>query len=164
MVSTTELEPGPLALPHPADDAVVALAESASRHLCILSPTLAPALFDREALVSALSGLARRSRQTEIRILVSDTRALTGRGHRLLELSRRLPSAIHLHLLAEHPQWQGQTLVLRDRDGYFYLPDDSAQQGFYEPEDRARTSQHSELFQNLWRYSAPDPDLRALSV
>jgi hypothetical protein len=148
--------------PHPFDELAIALAESAARYVCILSPALDPEAFDNADLVGALSALARSSRQTQIRILVSDTRKLVGRGHRLLELARRLSTSIHIRKLAEHPDWNGETIVIRDRDGVLYKPGGSDHDGFYEPDSRASTQGHLELFDELWRYSVEDPDLRNL--
>ena len=111
-----------VAYPHPFDEMAVALCRSASRYICILSPYLDHAVFDNEELASALSALARSTRQTEVRILIADSRAVVGRGHRLLQLCRRLPSAIQIRRLQEHPDWNGQTVVIRDRDGVLYKP------------------------------------------
>ena len=153
-----------VAYPHPFDDLAVALCQSATRYVCILSPRLDAAAFDRDALATALSALARSSRQTEVRILVADTRGLVGRGHRLLQLARRIPSLVQIRRLSDHPDWNGQTVVVRDRDGVLYKPGGSDHDGFYEPESRASTEKHLELFEELWRYSVQDPELRNLSV
>ena len=153
-----------VAYPHPFDDLAVALCQSATRYVCILSPRLEAAAFDRDALATALSALARSSRQTEVRILVADTRGLVGRGHRLLQLARRIPSLVQIRRLSDHPDWNGQTVVVRDRDGVLYKPGGSDHDGFYEPESRASTEKHLELFEELWRYSVQDPELRTLSV
>ncbi|TDG13847.1 hypothetical protein E2F43_10095 [Seongchinamella unica] len=153
-----------VAYPHPFDDLAVTLARSASRYICILSPRLDRAAFDREELSAALSTLARSSRQTEVRILVADTRGLVGRGHKLLELARRMPSLVQIRCLKEHPDWNDQTIVIRDRDGVLFKPGGSDHDGFYEPQSRASTQQHLELFDQLWRYSVQDPELRSLSV
>ncbi len=150
--------------PHPFDELVVELAASAARYLYILSPGLDHAVFDREPLVGALSRLARSSRQTEVRLLISDSRALLARGHRLLALSRRIPSVIHLRRLSDHPEWVGQTVVIRDRDGLLFKPGDARNEAFYEPASRAAVQPQLELFEDLWRYSDQDPDLRTLRV
>ncbi|MFK7976811.1 MAG: hypothetical protein AB8C02_11790 [Halioglobus sp.] len=142
----------------------ITLCESASRYIDILSPALDHAAFDSAELSSALSALARRSRQTRVRILVQDARNVVSRGHQLLALARRLPSTVHIQVLAEHPDWNGQTVVLRDRDGVLYRPAESDNKGFYEPDSRASTQRHLELFEELWRYSVQDPQLRALHL
>lgn len=150
--------------PQPFADYLVTLCESAARHITIMSPRLDAAAFDRAELADALSALARRSRQTQIRILVQDPRDMVTRGHRLLTLARRLPSTVKLQVLAEHPDWRGQTVATRDRNGVLYHPHDGDDAGFYEPDSRASTARHLELFDNLWRYSVQDPQLRSLHL
>ena len=150
--------------PHPFDELAVQLCDSASRYICILSPALDHEAFNNQALVDAISALARRSRQTQVRILISDSRKVVGTGHRLLLLARRLPSTVHIHQLAEHPDWNGETIVIRDRDGVLYKPGSSDHEGFYEPDSRASTQRHLDLFEDLWRHSAQDAELRSLSL
>ena len=93
--------------PHPFDDLAVELCQGAARNICILSPGLDHAAFDNSGLADAVSTLARRGSQSQVRILISDSRSLVGRGHRLLQLARRLPSIVHLQKLDEHPDWIG---------------------------------------------------------
>lgn len=153
-----------VAYPHPFDELAVALCDTALRHFCILSPGLDHNVFDNTALADGLTALIRRSRQTSVRILIADSRTLVSRGHRLLNLARRLPTAIQLQKLAEHPDWKGETVVIRDHDGVLYKPGGSDHDGFYEPESRASTRRHLELFEDLWRHSAQDIELRTLSL
>lgn len=142
----------------------VELVASASRHIDILSPTLDHDVFDRRELSEALAQLARRGRESRIRILVSDSRAIVQRGHRLLQLSRRLPSSVKLHTLAEHPDWKNETIVIRDRDGVLYKPGDADHEGFFEPDSRASAQKHADLFEELWRHSAEDIEFRSFSL
>lgn len=155
---------GKVGYPSPFDTLVVTLAESAARYLYILSPHLDHVVFDNADLVSALSELARRSRQTEIRILLCDTRGLVARGHRLLTLARRIPSTVRIQTIEHHPQWRGQTVVIRDRNGLLYKPADSNSDAFYQPDSRAETQPYLELFEELWRHSEQNPELRSLSL
>ncbi|NND68819.1 MAG: hypothetical protein HKN19_14615 [Halioglobus sp.] len=162
-MSASEFTTG-IEYPHPFDDYAVELAQSASRYLCILSPALDHAAFDNAALASAIGALARDSRQTGIRILIQDARPLVNRGHRLLELSRRMPSKVELRKLPEHPDWRGETIVIRDRDGVLYRPAGSEERAFYEPDSRASTQRHADLFEDLWRHGTRDTELRALLI
>jgi hypothetical protein len=150
--------------PHPFDELAVELCQGAGRNICILSPCLEHAAFDNSGLADALSTLARRGSQTQVRILISDSRSLAGRGHRLLQLARRLPSIVHLQKIAEHPDWNGETIVIRDRDGVLYKPGGSNHEGFYEPNSRASTQRHLDLFEELWRHSVQDTELRSLTL
>ncbi len=150
--------------PHPFDEYVVELARSASRYLCILSPALDYKVFDNESLADAIGALARDSRQTSIRILIQDARPLVTRGHRLLELSRRMPSKVELRKLPEHPEWRAETIVTRDKDGVLYRPGGSEERAFYEPDSRASTQRHIDLFDGLWRHGTRDAELRSLHL
>lgn len=150
--------------PHPFDELAVDLCTSARRYLRILSPDLDHEVFDTEALREAISGLARRSRYTEVRILVSDTRAIVQRGHRLLELARRIPSLVHIQVLSKHPDLNDDVMVIRDRDGLLFKPGDSEHQGIYEPDSRAITEEYVEKFDDLWERSLPDVELRRLGL
>ena len=150
--------------PSPFAELAVALCADAIREVRILSPQLDHRVFDNAELVSALSALARRSRQAKVRILISDSRHVVSRGHRLLQLARRLPSSVHIQRLAEHPDWNGETIVTRDLNGVLYKPGGSDHEGFYQPGSAASARRHLELFDELWRHSAPDIELRSLSL
>lgn len=150
--------------PSPFNEHALALTSSARRHLYILSPTLDYRVFDSSELATALTTLARDSRQSEIHILIADPRPLVQRGHRLLALARRLPSKLHLRVLAEHPQWRGETLVIRDHDGVLYHPGEGARAGFCEADSRASTRAYLELFRELWRQGREDSELRSLQL
>lgn len=150
--------------PEPFHAYALALCETASRYIYIMSPELDHRAFDHDDLVTALSAVARSSRQTEVRILISDSRKIVANGHRLLQLARRLPSTVHLQKLAQHPDWNGETIVIRDRNGVLYKPGGSDHQGFYEPDSRSSTLRHIELFEELWRYSIKDTELRTLHL
>jgi hypothetical protein len=150
--------------PVPFDQFAVSLCRGASRYVCILSPQLDHAAFDNCDLVEALSALARSSAQTQVRILINDPRQLVTRGHQLLQLARRLPSTVLLRKLAEHPSWNNETVVIRDRDGVLYKPGGADHDAFYEPDSRATTRRYLELFDELWRFSEEDAALRTLSI
>jgi hypothetical protein len=150
--------------PSPFDELTVKLAEDAARYINILSPTLDHRVFDNPELVLALSKLARSSRQTQIRILIADSRGLVARGHRLLELARRIPSSVLIQKIEHHPSWKGQTAVIRDRDGLLLKPGDTNTQAFYQPDSRPAAQAHLELFEELWRYSEQDPELRSMAL
>lgn len=152
---------GGVTYPQPFADYAVALAQSARRSLCLLSPALDHRVFDRQPLVDALSQLARDSRQSEVRILVSDWRPMVQRGHRLLALARRLPSSVRLQQLTEHPDWKGETLLIRDRSGLLWQPGESDKSGFWQPDSAAEVRPYLDRFEELWRHSATHVEFRS---
>lgn len=155
---------GDITYPQPFADYAVALCRAARRSLCLLSPALDHRVFDRQALVDALSELARGSRQSEVRILVNDWRPMVQHGHRLLTLARRLPSSVHLQQLSEHPDWKGETLLIRDRSGLLWQPGEGGKSGFWQPDSPAETRPYLDLFKELWRHSAPHMEFRSMRL
>jgi predicted GNAT family N-acyltransferase len=154
----------PVRYPRPFGELLLALAGSARRQFAVLSPQLDPLVFEEPELLSALTALRRSHRDARIRLLVADGRALTVRGHRLLELARRLPSAIALRELEEHPAWPGDTLVLRDSDGLLWHAADSPDAGRYDPADRPGGARALDRFELLWQQGRVLPDFRALHL
>lgn len=150
--------------PQPFAQLAVAQARVARREIRILSPTLDPRVFEQDDLLSALRALLRRGRLSKVQIIVGDARSITQRGHRLLNLARRLPSGIEIRRLAEHPDWNGDTQIICDRDSLLALPGDMSAPGFYRPDDRARCATAIGRFEDLWRASVTDPEFRALSL
>lgn len=150
--------------PHPFDQLAVELCDSARRYIRILSPTLDREVFDNAQLCDAISKLARRSRHSEIRILVNDSRPIVEHGHRLVTLAQRIPSLIHIQRLSDHPQMNDDTMVIRDSDGLLFKPAGSDHQGFYEPDSKARVASYVERFDELWERSGPDINLRQMRI
>lgn len=150
--------------PEPFATLAIELAKTASRHLRIYSYRLDHNVFDSALLAAAMGELARRGRYSEIKILVSDARPMVQRGHRLLQLSRRLSSSISIRVLAEHPELPEATYVVRDTDGILYKPDDIGRPGFFEPNSRASAKKFIEGFDALWRWGERDPRLRQLTL
>jgi predicted GNAT family N-acyltransferase len=154
----------PVYQPEPFATLFLSLARSARRQLAILSPSLDPSQFEPPGVTEALTALCRQTREAEVRILVADGRALTARGSGLLALARRLPSKLFLRELPEHPQWPGDSCVLRDRDGLLALPADPLSGGSYHPDDRPRVAQELDRFDTLWRQGQETAELRALHI
>ena len=153
-----------LGYPHPFASLAVQLAATADRHLRVFSPALDHEVFDGTAMFSALAGVARRSRLSEVRILVTDTRPLVKRGHRLVTLARRLPTSVMVRQIQDYPDLAAETYVLRDDDGILYAPADAEREGFYEPGSRASTRKFIDRFDLLWERARPDPELRILGI
>lgn len=150
--------------PSPFDEAAAELCRDARRYVAIMSPELDPAAFDSDAFADALRKLLLESAQSEVRILVQTSAGLLGRGHRLLQLARRMPSRVHIRRLGEHPEWEGETVIVCDRNSALFKPAGSVDKAFREVDVRPTAERKLELFDNLWRYSEEDPDLRALAI
>lgn len=150
--------------PQPFGQLAVAQARHCRRELAILSPTLDRRVFNNEDFSAAVRTLLRRGRHSRVRILVQDVRAIVEYGHGLLELARRLPSGIEMRKLAEHPAWNGSTLVLRDRNTLLAHPGGETNPGIYLPGERGQCDSALSRFEDLWRSGVQDAEFRSLSV
>ena len=150
--------------PEPFATLLLSLARSTRRQLAVLSPSLDRSLFEPPGLREAITVLCRQTREAEVRILVADGRALTARGSALLQLARRLPSKLSFRELPEHPEWPGDSCVIRDRDGLLTLPAEPQSPGSYHPGDRPRVAGELDRFDTLWRLGQETAELRALHI
>jgi hypothetical protein len=149
--------------PQPFADLAIALCDASSRELRIISPDLDHAVFDRREFAEALSALARRNRNSRIRILIKDSRAMVSRGHQLLSLARRLPSSVAIRKLEHHPEIKGETILLGDNSSLLFMPADQ-DGGYYHPDSRASAQPYIDRFDALWERGTEDPEFKQLSL
>ena len=175
-VAPAEVRPEPAAAPDDPPRLVADSGENACaaglleclarprRQLVLLSPLLDPFLFDRPEVADALSQFVRSARAARVQILIRDSTLIVARGHRLIELARRLDSRIEIRKLPEDAGTRELSFATWDNRGYWMLPDYREHQGlrnFYDPVQAERLS---DQFARLWVRSAPDPELRLLRL
>jgi len=145
-------------------DALQKVIESASRRLLILSPYLDHELFDKEPLIAALSALARSAPRVEIRILIFDSKPMVDRGHRIVELARRLDEKIKIQVLRESPGAKTSSYVCADLDGYWLLPAYDKHDGVADLANPVTCKRLTEVFNLAWAKSVEDNELRTLRI
>ncbi len=144
--------------------ATLELVSRARRNLVILSPDLEPALFNNRPFVEAISSLARRHRKSEIRILLASSEAIVRQGYRLVDLSQRLTSAIHIRVMpADYSEFNGAFLVA-DYRGVLYRKVAGYYTGCVNFEAPLKARQLLETFEMFWTKSELDPELRSLHL
>jgi hypothetical protein len=111
-----------------------------------------------------LSDLARSTRDSQVQILITNSQLIQQKGHRLLDLSRRLPSSVHFHITKVPEALAGKMLVLADHDGVLYMPNINDGRVRFEPSDRPLCMRLIEAFDRVWQRSEEDPNLRELGI
>ncbi len=141
------------------------LAGQARHQLRLFSHRLASELFDQAAFIEALRQLATERPRSRIRLLFSESDALTSSGHRLPRLAQRLPSRLQLQRVDEEYRDEADNFLLADEAGCLYLADwrDNAR-ARVNFNDRLRARELGERFETLWEHSHPDPALRRLPL
>lgn len=145
-------------------DALQTLVQECRRDLAIYSPDLTPGLYDSPGLERALLALARRHRQTRVRLLVDQTQDLVERSHSLVRLAQRLPSKIALRRTTEELETSAPAFALGDRHLLFYQSDLETFQGVLDLEAGPRVNQLRDAFDRAWNSAEEDPRLRQLAL
>jgi hypothetical protein len=139
-----------------------ALATQARRALLLHTEDLEAAVYDNSAFLDGVSRLARARSQSRIWILIQDARKTLLRGHRLIEIARRLSSSIQLRRPA--PQYRGfhESLLLADGCGYLRRPIAARFEGTANFHDPGKVVDWEQYFTQVWERSEPDEEIRRL--
>ncbi len=140
------------------------IVDCAQRRLLILSPYLDHELFDRQTIADAISTLARSAPKVEVRILIFDSKPLVDRGHRLMNLARRLDDKIKIRVLSERPDSRSSAFVCADLDAYWLLPSYDIHAGVADTGNPVTCRRLAETFENAWKKAKDDIELRTLKL
>lgn len=143
--------------------AVRALILTARREIALLSTALEPAVYDDAVLLEAIGALARR-RGARVRVLIREPRTVVTRGHRLVELARRLSSSVELR--RPHPEHRDGTeqILIADESGVLFRPDETRFEGRMAPNAPAEARRRLRTFEEWWALAEPDPELQRLHL
>lgn len=130
----------------------------------ILSQNLNSEIYHHK-ISELISRIARKHRQSNIKILVQDTTSLASKNHPLVLLARRLPSSITIHQLQEAPTTIEEAYVIVDRQLLVYFNHEAKSEGFVTYRGKAEAKNILASFENLWQHhSQRDPNLAQLSI
>jgi hypothetical protein len=147
--------------PEQARAHALALLQQAQRSLCIYSHDLEPWLYHHSSVQEACTRFLLASPRAQLRILLRDAGRAVKEGHRLLNLSRRLPSNLHIRKL--NPDYPSEELafLIADDCGLLLLPQPGQVAGHALYQDVARVRQRQTQFDQAWDTSITDADLRS---
>lgn len=145
-------------------EAAISLLQQGSRCISIRSAELDPALFDDIAFNEALSAFARRSRYSEVQILVDYPDVLRKRGHRTVDLMRRLSDKIEIRHFYDEPDTRRDSFILTDRRGLLIKSPDPQAVGYFSLTDSVHTQRLLENFSHEWERSPQARQLRQLMI
>lgn len=140
------------------------LLEGAQHSVDIFTATLDHRLFDQESIIEALRQLAVNNGRAQIRILIREPQNIISRGHRILELQRRLTSYISLRQTHQHYAQTGRMFVIADQCGYLYKESDERYEGLASFYDPALCREWLNQFNEAWEHSQAITDFRRLHI
>jgi hypothetical protein len=153
-----------IALTEPAlkREVAVELVRQARHSVRIFSWDLEPDVFDQTVFLDAVKSFGTGSSQGEIRILLQNSDAVMKRGHRLVELGRRLTSKIFIRRPGPEQLDHAENFLLVDDCGYIHHPLRTRRDGvgnFNAPLEARRLQ---EFFDEAWSLAESDLEMRRL--
>lgn len=145
-------------------DATLALIESARREICVYSRDLEPDLYEDPAIFEAIRKVALSGKGASVRVLIQDVTRVVRDGHRLLDLSQRLSSIVHIRRVShEDAQYPG-AFVLTDQGGYLFRAFGDRFEGVGDTCYAPRRDELKRLFDEVWERAEAPPELRRLGL
>jgi len=138
------------------------MASQASRSLLLHTESLEPDIYDTVPFLDAVSQLASSHAMARIWILVQDSRRVVQSGHRLVDLSRRLSTAIQIRRPAQEYQDFHESFLLADTCGYLHRRNPSRFEGVANFNDPGKVAERMRYFIEVWERSEPDAELKRL--
>lgn len=141
------------------------MASQCRRDLRIYVQRLSREVYEQPCFLEAAKSLAIRHANAQVSILVADTEHIRTNGHRLLELSRKLPSSVQIRRRSEEFSYDLRSFMLADDCGFVLRPIwyelNDATESF---NDRYKVRLLKDDFVRIWEQSEADPALRQLSI
>jgi hypothetical protein len=144
------------------------LLAQARRQLFILTYDLEPSRFNDDAFVSAVSAFVRRSRFSDARVLIGDPAIAIRWGHKLVALSRRLPTQLRLRQLNDEDfnnfQRQPELWIVADNRGFLRRDNKEVFRGLLAANAIPAAQRATQQFLEMWERSSVINDFRVLDI
>lgn len=141
-----------------------ALALQASRTLDIFTRDLDPQVLNTADFTAAVTRLALKSKNSVIRILVQDPGRSVRDGHRIIDLSYKLSSFIHIRRPSEDYKDYNKAFIIADGRGLLYRVLADQYEGIVNFNSPYEAREYTAFFSEVWETSDTDPNLRRLHL
>jgi hypothetical protein len=140
------------------------LISQAKREVFILTPDLEPERFNEPEFASALSAFVRRSRFTDLRILVADPAIAIRWGHHVVTLGRRLTSNLKIRQLTGDDARRPEAWMVVDDIGMLRRDGHEGFSGVMNPKAIPHAQKARRDFIDMWERSSEIKDFRQLHL
>ena len=138
--------------------------EQSKHPLRLFTPNLDPRIFDTSEFIEAVKNLALASSQSKIYILIIDPTLAVTRGHRIVELARKVSSHIFIHRADVEDQDRLDSYMIVDDVGIVHRPHADRYEGSVEFNNPGEARLLTKQFRDSWERSVPEPELRRLHI
>ena len=146
---------------HPLLPHLMTLLESARRDIVISCPEAIMPLFDNDDAISEMLRVARRARQTGLRVLLQQFEPVKMQGSRFINSMQRIPTKAECRLLEEHPEWRSESLDIIDQAAGLLIPTKTRRP--VDLSERREVKARLNRFNALWDAAHPAHEMRRLS-
>lgn len=140
------------------------LISQAKREVFIVTPDLEPERFNEPEFASALSSFVRRSRFTDVRILVADPTIAIRWGHQVVTLGRRLTSNLKIRQLSDEDARRSGAWMVADDIAMLRREGDDGFIGVLSPRAIPHAQRARREFIDMWERSSEVSDFRQLHL
>lgn len=140
------------------------MVEQGQLSLLLFTPNLDPRIFDTNEFIEAVKKLALVSKHSKIYILIQDPSAAVTRGHRIVELARKISSHIFINRADEEDHDRVDSFMVVDETGVIHRPYAERYEGSVEFNNLGRARLLTKEFKDAWERSVPEPELRRLHL
>ena len=145
---------------HPLLPHLMTLLVSARRDIVISCPEAIMPLFDSHDAISEMLRVARRARQTGLRVLLRKLKPVKMQGSRFIHSMQRISTKAECRLLEEHPEWRSESLVIIDQATGLLIPTKTRRP--VDLSERREVKARLNRFNALWDAAHPAHEMRRL--
>lgn len=143
---------------------VIHMAKQGRRSLDLFTPNLDPRVFDNDEFIDAVKNIALDNPRSRVNILILNPHAVVSRGHRIVELARRISSHVFIHRADDEDTDRVDTFMVVDNVGIMRRAHNDRFEGLVEFNNPAEARLLSKEFAEMWERSQPEPELRRLHL
>jgi len=143
---------------------VLDMLQSTHRSVHIFSRRLDGKLYDTREFAETVARLASRQPRVRFRILLQEIDPLIKYGHRLIELARRLTTAIEIRAVHPDYRYYNEAFMVFDERRIIHRTLANRYEGIANDNDPDLARKLLDFFIEVWEVSQVDPNLRRLHL
>ena len=145
-------------------DAILKLLSNAQHQVSIVSRYLDQTIYSKHDFIENTSEFIRRTKTSNIKILVQDAQQIVKNNHLILTLSQRVSSKIEIRTICNDYAQFNQSFLVADSMAYIH----NLKSDLYDAEvnfnDTDKSKELLETFKKIWQLSQQDAEIRRLCI
>jgi len=145
-------------------DAAVDMVDMTHRRISIFTPDLEPGVYNEERFLEAIKRLTLGKPFARIRVLISHPEHLVRNGNPFVQLARRLSACIEFRNVDEEFRHHREAFLIADETALIYRADASKWEGIADSNEPAVARRYLGMFDEIWKASRVEGEIRELRV